>query len=152
MTDQTAETTEMDTDETHVEPDATATGATGATEDSAEARKGNPEAAKWRTKLRETEAQVSTLTERVASLQRGEVVRMATGPGLLIDGEDLFRDVELTDLLREDGDVDSDLVAEAVARIREGKPHLGKPYLDGDVGIGTKAGTKLPSWADVIAG
>lgn len=150
MTDQTSETTETD-----VEQDATATPATDATETeptAEEGRKGNPEAAKWRTKFRDAEAQVAALSQRVTDLQRAEIVRQATGAGLLIDGDDVFRDRQLADLLDDDGNVDADLVAEAVAAVRESKPHLGKPYLDGDVGIGTKAASKPLSWADVIGG
>ena len=145
MTDETTET--ETTDET---PTGTTVPVDETTE--TEGRKGSPEAAKWRVKLREAEGQVSTLTERVTALQRADVVRQATGAGLLIDGDDVFRGRELADLLDEEGNVDADLVTAAITATRESKPHLSKPFLNGDVGLGTKAGARPVSWSDVIGG
>lgn len=149
MTNQATETVvESTTDD--VTDAAETPGSTEPETTAEEGRKGNPEAAKWRTKFRDAETQIEALTQRVAYLQRAEASRLATGAGLLIDGDDVFRGRTLADLLDEDGNVSLDLVQEAVASIREIKPHLGKPYLDKVDGIGATTGSRPASWADVI--
>lgn len=146
MTEQTTETATG----TEEAADAALTAEQTSTEDTDDGKRGNPEAAKWRTKYRDAEATISTLAERVTSMQRAEVVRLATGAGKLIDGEDVFRSADLTDLLTDDGDVDPEAVSEAVAALRASKPHLTASAFGDGVGIGERnpAGTK--TWADVL--
>ena len=122
------------------------------TEETEEKGKGNSEAAKWRVRFREAEAELETLKSRVADMQAAEVSRLATGAGRLHDGQDLLLTATLTDLLDDEGIVDSDKVTEAVAALIEKKPHLAKPAFDDSVGVGEKGTVKSPTWADVIAG
>lgn len=78
----------------------------------------NREAAKWRTKLRESEAQVATLTGQLESAQRAFAEHLASADGL--KPEALWASgVELADLLSEDGRPDAGKVAEAVESARE---------------------------------
>ena len=116
-----------------------------------EGKKGNSEAAKWRVRFREAEAELEALKSRVADMQAAEVSRLATGAGRLHDGQDLLLTATLTDLLDDEGTVDADKVAEAVAALVEKKPHLAKPAFDDGVGVGEKGTVKSPTWADVIA-
>jgi hypothetical protein len=118
----------------------TTTGETEST-DPAEPEEREPEsgseAAKYRRKLRTTEAERDTLAERVAKMQRAEAERIATtradhpdprsGPRLpsLYDGSDLWRaDTQLADLLDDDGDIDESKVRAAIETATEGKDHL----------------------------
>ncbi|UIJ34497.1 hypothetical protein [Allobranchiibius sp. GilTou73] len=88
--------------------------------------KGNREAAKYRTRLRETEAQRDTLAAQVESYQRGEVHRLA-GAQLAV-GADVFDigKVELSDLLDANGNVVPELVETAVMGLVESRPGLAK--------------------------
>lgn len=115
-------------------------------------RKGNPEAAKWRTKLRDAESTNAALTARVAALQASEVTRMATGPGKLHDGSDLLAHNDLADLLDDAGEIDTEKVTAALDSLTKDKPHLAKPVFNGDVGQGQRGQSGSVSWADVIAG
>lgn len=121
-------------------------------EDEDQGRKGNPEAAKWRTRFREAEAERDTLRERLATVQRAEVIRQATGPGRLIDGEDVFRTIDLDELIDDEGNVDDDKISEAVETLVETKPHLGRPAFEDGVGVGERNPTTGATWADVIRG
>lgn len=114
-----------------------------------EGRRGNPEAAKWRTRFREAEAERDQLRELVTKLQRAEVVRQATGPGKLIDGEDVFRVATLADLLDDDG-LNADQIAAAVEDLVKSKPHLAQPRVTGQVGLGDHGSAGGPTWSDVI--
>lgn len=73
---------------------------------------GNAEAAKYRRQLREVEAERDTLAERLTTLQRAEVERLAAeqiavGSSLWLTG------TELADLLNDDGTVNPDAVQTA---------------------------------------
>ncbi|UYM05467.1 hypothetical protein [Solicola gregarius] len=120
------------------------------TTEETEGRKGNPEAARYRVERNEARAERDNLLERVTSLQGAEVARLATGPGKLHDGSDLaFSDA----LLDEDGNVDPEKVAAAVAELVESKPHLGQAAYGGDVGLGNRGGSDTSTtWASVIRG
>lgn len=148
---ETTETVTDQTDDTSSIPDETTEhDQSGEGTEITEGRKGNPEAAKWRTHAREVEAERDTLTARVQALQAAEVVRLATGPGKLHDGSDLPDDLD--SLLDESGDVDPGAVTEAVDRLRENKPHLAAPAFGGSVGQGERSTSTGSSWADVIRG
>lgn len=84
------------------------------------------EAAKWRRQYREAESQVAALTERLTTLQRREVERLAAFH--MADPEDLWRSgVELTEMLDEDGNVDQGKVTETVENILRQHRHWKKP-------------------------
>lgn len=92
------------------------------TEDQVEAKpqedRPGREAAKYRTRLREAEAERDALAERLAVLQRAEVERVAgtkleNPAGLWAAG------VELEQVLDEDGNVDPDKVTEATVAAAE---------------------------------
>jgi hypothetical protein len=113
-------------------------------------KKGNPEAARYRVERNEARTERDALAERVAAMQRAEVVRLATGPGNLIDGDDLFRSSDLAELLDDDGNLDPEKVTASVAEMRTAKPHLAAPAFGTGVGVGERNPAKAASWADVI--
>jgi hypothetical protein len=122
-------------------------------QDDQEARTPNRREASYRIKAREAEAAVSVLEERVARMQRDEVERMAAR---LHDPADLWGfGVELLELLDEDGEVDPERVAEAVAVLADSKPYLLRPKRGSNFGQGrrtpvdTSDGT---SWGMVLRG
>ena len=91
---------------------------------------GNAEAAKWRTKLRETEGERDTLTGRVQAMQTAEAERLAgehlkKATGLWAAG------AKLEDLLGEDGNVDAGKVKAAALSAadpaRLGAAEAGRP-------------------------
>lgn len=139
------------TEETEdLETDLETTDETEETEDEQGTRKGSPEAAKWRVKLREAESVNASLSARVVALQTAEAARLATGPGLLIDGTELFHSAALEDVLDDDGNVDPAKVTEAVSTLVGTKPYLKSPKFVGDAGQGQRADAPDLSWADVI--
>ncbi|OBK44835.1 hypothetical protein A5656_05425 [Mycobacterium gordonae] len=75
------------------------------------------EAAKYRRRLRDAEAERDTLRATVESLQRAEVDRLATADGLKPAA--LWSSAELGDLLGDDGTVDAARVSAAIATARE---------------------------------
>lgn len=84
------------------------------------------EAAKYRTRLRDAEAARDTLSERLSTMQRREVERLAAGH--LADAADIWRDgLELDTLLGEDGHLDSAKVVEAAKAVRKAHPHWAPP-------------------------
>lgn len=102
--------------------------------------KARGEARSLRTRLREAESERNAASELAASLarsveemQRVRVVELATGPGRLVAGEDLFLagDLVLGDLLNEAGDVDEAKVSSAVQQLRIDRPHWGAPAARG---------------------
>lgn len=87
---------------------------------------GNSEAAKYRRRLRETEAQRDAHAARIEAFQRRDVARIAGET--LAQPTDLF-DVggrELADLLDDDGEVDEEKVSLAAAALLESRPGLAK--------------------------
>lgn len=79
---------------------------------------GNREAAKYRRKLRDTEAERDALATRLETMQRTEAERiagevLAKGAALWIDG------TTLADLLDEDGDLDATAVRNRAEQIRK---------------------------------
>ncbi|WP_163723151.1 hypothetical protein [Mycolicibacterium psychrotolerans] len=79
--------------------------------------KGNREAAKYRRRLRDVEAERDTLKATVAALQRAEVDRLATADDLRPAA--LWASAELGDLLSDDGTVDEAKVSQAIGAARE---------------------------------
>lgn len=81
------------------------------------AGKGGREAAKYRRRLREAEAQRDQLAGQVEAMQRAEVERLATADGLKPAA--LWAGAELAGLLADDGTVDGAKVSAAIEAARE---------------------------------
>ncbi|MDX3056668.1 hypothetical protein PV394_16190 [Streptomyces sp. NE06-03E] len=99
----------------------------------------NAEAAKWRTKLRETETRLEAAEARTAALLRKAVVGRVADR--LAEPEDLFSlgGAELTALINADDDsVNGEALDEAVADLLAKRPGL--------------AATPEPAWGDVGQG
>jgi hypothetical protein len=132
------------------EPDTAAPAA----DDTADSGK---EAAKYRRRLRETEAERDTLTERLTTLQRSEAERLAAAA--LTDGADLWREgTELADLLDDDGNIDPDKVTAAATSVSHAHPHWRKrepaappaSTVTSNGKIGPGPGPEPRSWTDVL--
>lgn len=117
---------------------------------------GNSEAAKYRRRLRDTEAERDAHAARIEAFQRRDVARLAGES--LAQPEDLF-DVggrDLADLLDDSGEVDPEKVSLASAALLESRPGLAKtkeqpwPGLgQGRVGESVASGA---SWAGLLSG
>ncbi len=116
-------------------------------------RKPDPEAAKYRRRLRETEAQRDALTATLDVYRRRDVELAAEAAGLS-RGADLFdAGVNLTDMLGEDGTVDVERVQASVAAVLEARPHWRAAPVQYDIGI--KGATATPTdstWATLLKG
>lgn len=141
----TAEETEPEGTEAGTEPEDTEPPAASA----------NAEAARYRTRLRETEAERDRLAGMVETLQRAEVARLAGEH--LAQGADLleYGMVGLDALLGEDGNVDPDQVGLATATLLSQRPGLGKaPVAKGPTihphHTGSGRGRGGTTWGDVL--
>ena len=77
--------------------------------------KAGKEAAKYRVRLRETEAERDTLTAKVEQLQRGMIESLAANEGRLSSPEIIWASgTEIADLLDDDGNIDTGKVNDAV--------------------------------------
>ena len=116
--------------------------------------KPNREAAKWRTQLRETEAERDRLAEQVGRMRRGEVERLAANR--LRDPGDLWlAEVEVASLLDDDGAPDPAKIDAAISTVLEEHPgwsatrrpkptpEQGREHAPTNVGA---------SWADALRG
>ena len=95
------------------------------------------EAAGYRVKLRESVLERDRLAGVVESMQRAEAERTVTGNriGALAEGSDLWRGgVALSELLAEDGTLDSEKVEAARGRVLAERPHWGSRGDDYDGG------------------
>jgi hypothetical protein len=81
------------------------------------------EAASYRTRLREQEAETKRLADRLDDVQRRGIEQQITGPGRLHDGADLWREVSLDDLRDEQGAVDEAKVKAALDQVLTAHPH-----------------------------
>lgn len=109
------------------------------------------EAARWRRKLRDAEAQRDDLAERLATAQRAEAARLAESNGLLI-GSDIF-DIgraDLADLLDDGGAVDAAAVAAAVAALRAERPQLVSTPDTGQGRRGGQSPTGGATWSGAV--
>ena len=133
--------------------DDTARPPEAAQDDSGQEKPSTNREARYRTERNEARAQVAELTERVTRMQRTEVERQAAG---LHDPGDLWTaGVDLGELLTEDGDVDPERVAEAVAALADSKPYMLRPPRGSNFGQGRRplvdsgSGT---TWGSVLRG
>jgi len=116
----------------------------------------NAEAARYRTRLRETEAERDRLAAMVETLQRAEVARLASQH--LAQGTDLleYGMVGLDALIGEDGRVDPDQVGLATATLLAERPGLGKAPVPKGPTLGrhytnmTGSRGGGPTWGDVL--
>lgn len=120
------------------------------------------EAAKYRRRLRDTEAERDLLVTRVEVLQRAEILRLA-GSDLAVP-EDIFTigEVSPIDLLDEAGMVDRDKVAAAVEGLIASRPGLhadaSRPYRATHVNWGQGAtghaggAARGTSWQSALSG
>ncbi|CAJ1578979.1 hypothetical protein [[Mycobacterium] wendilense] len=84
------------------------------------------EAKKYRLRAQAAEADRDTLRTQLTAMQRAEVERLAGQR--LADGADIWHDNDdLTELLDDSGNVDTDRVTERVAQILTARPHWQKP-------------------------
>ena len=86
-------------------------------ENTEDAGKAGQEAAKYRRRLREAEAERDALTTRLEQLQRAEVERLAEQH--IAKGSGLWAATELADVLDEDGNIDPAKVTAAARAARE---------------------------------
>ncbi|RAU99474.1 hypothetical protein [Mycolicibacter senuensis] len=114
----------------------------------------NREAAKWRTKLRDTEAERDALAERLAAAQRQNVT--TTVAQHFRDASDFWSTTDLADVLDDEGNVDTERLTTAVNATLAAKPHWRKPasvtestsIVTGNDPIGP--GKPEPSFADAF--
>lgn len=118
------------------------------------AHKAAQKAAKYRTELRTAQAERDALSERLNTLQRREVERLA-GEKMAEGGDIWLSGTELTDMLDEDGNVDVERVSEAVSGIVASKPHWGakavpKQLRTGSLKSGTAIAPPTTGWSDLL--
>jgi len=117
----------------------------------------NSEAAKYRRRLREAEAERDRLAGLVTGHQRAEVERMASsgiGPAALADGADLWAaGVELAELLDDEDRIDADKVAAVTARVLAEHPGWQRRWPDlGQRCPRSAAGGRPRPWRDAPPG
>jgi hypothetical protein len=96
------------------------------------------EAANYRRRLRETQAERDSLRIQLDQLQRAEVERLATAAGLAVASDVWMHGAALDTLRAEDGSIDRETVTGLVADIIKDRPGLrARPV--GDIGIGRGA-------------
>lgn len=115
------------------------------------------EAARYRRRLRDTEAERDTLRTRIVSMQRVEAERIAGQH--LADGADLWlRGTQLGDLLNDDGNVCAEKIAAAAQDIGAASPHWVRKSASAAPASEVTANGKIeteketPSWADLLGG
>jgi hypothetical protein len=122
-------------------------------EDGAAEANPNSEAARYRTRLRETEAERDTLAERLAGYQRGECERAVAD--LLDVPADLW-DVGLAEagqFYTDDGQLDEGQIRAAAGALLEERPRLARPDAPkqwGQHSAGPPPVESGPSWSSVI--
>ena len=113
---------------------------------------GNREAAKYRTRLREAEAQRDALAQRVERFQRNEIEHIARAH--LASPADLLTlsGNQLSDYLTESGDIDPEKINADAAVILAERPGLRKPVpaTDPTQGHGSPAPRDEPSWGALL--
>lgn len=168
MTDITTETGAESADETTVPAEDTAEGAAEGVADadsgSEAVSKGGPskaakEAKRYRLALRETESKLAEAHERISGYQRTIVeiiAKQGHGDGYqhyaLADPADLWTltDKQPEDFLNENGDVDPDLVHEAVRELLRTRPGLRQLSAVDRTPARGGAVDRTPTWADLF--
>ncbi|ORA07421.1 hypothetical protein [Mycobacterium arosiense] len=124
----------------------------GEPESGSESPNGSREA-RFRKERNEARTALAEAQARIEAYQRREVERLAADlaqPGDLLE----LGGVSLADLLGEDGEVDPEAVAEAVAALVESRPGLAKNprqrAVDPSQGLGGQSGKASPTWGDLL--
>ena len=102
------------------------------------------EAARYRTQLREAEAERDRLREQLDQHQRVEVERLAAQSGLAVPGDVWLHGAELSTLRADDGTIDTETVTGLVEDLIKDRPGLRAPR-NGDIGIGRGAAARPPA-------
>jgi hypothetical protein len=113
----------------------------------------NAEAARYRTRLREAEAERDSIAGRLTGYQRAEAERLASAG--LSRASDLWLDgLDVAELLDDGGQVDADKVGRAVAAVLDGRPQLAavvkRPRPDMSQGVHAPAADS--GWQSVLKG
>jgi len=115
---------------------------------------GHGEAARYRRRLRDTESDLAGLTARVDRIETAHVERLAAAR--LADGSDLLAlgGVDLDALRGDDGEIDDQLVEQAVTALLTARPGFAKPpRLPGfDGGQRTDITTPPADWQKLLRG
>lgn len=154
----TTDTTTSDTDEVDV---VDTTGDQGVDDDAGNgdaspSSDSNAEAAKWRRKLRDAEAERDALAERLAAHDRA-AVEAAVADRMIRPADLWLTGVEVADLLDDDGNVDAEKLTECLDGLLEERPHWAAPRPMPSHRPIPKGGTDPTtsrsegSWAEVIA-
>ena len=118
----------------------------------------NTEAAKYRRRLRDTETQLTTTTERLTTYQRRAAELAITD--VLATPADLFDvgNAEVADYLDDNGDLRTDELTAAATALVDQRPQLGKNYTppwpstsDYGQGVRTQSTDVAASWAKALA-
>ncbi len=147
-TDNPEQTDTVDTDE-QTDTDTDTDEQTDTDTDGTDERTPSREAAAYRRRLRDTEAERDTLAGRVEALQRREAERIAGQH--LADPTDLWLLGDDLDELLTDGDIDAAKVSAAARAIVSTRPRLAAPPLD--LGQGARSGyghSEAPSWTSAL--
>ena len=119
-------------------------------------RSGGSEAAKYRIKLREVEAERDALTARLEAAQRANVSQVVGSR--VQDVSDFWEHTELASVLDDDGNVSTEAITAAVDALLESKPHYQKrptpmaPHVNIVQGDAEIKGGDAPSWDRVLKG
>lgn len=106
------------------------------------------EAAKYRRRLRDTEAERDTLASQVQTLQRAEAERVAAT--LLADPADLWLTGDDLESVLTDARVDPDKVKARAEQITGTRPGLAVPPIDLGQGARGGAGTSPVTWTQAL--
>jgi hypothetical protein len=111
------------------------------------------EAAGYRRKLRESEAEARRLADRLDEVQRTAVEDQLTGPGKLADGSDIWlAGIELSELRDDDGALDREKVEAALSRTIADHPAWQDRTPVSDYGGGARSGRPVarPSFGEAL--
>lgn len=126
--------------------DATAAETVPGADDTA-AKKARREAANLRQRLKDAEARIETMATQLAAYDKAEAIRILDQVGFA-DPEDAFlAGLNLDELRREDGALDTDAVRTKGQEILSERRHWTKPQpLDLDQGAGRPLPSPKPGW------
>lgn len=126
------------------------------TAEPAEADSPNREAAAYRRRLRDAEAERDALAERLADAQRQNVTSQVAQR--FADPGDFWSTTQLSDVLGEDGGVDGEKLSAAMDAALEAKPHWRKLASVTESVSTVRSNDRVedtssqPTWADVLQG